>query len=97
MESRVLLMMLLCCSAEADTYHRGYMRHDGTYVQPHYQSAPNHSRLDNYSTQGNVNPYTGSSGTVSPMPSPIAPHPLPSIQPIQPLAPLAPLPQYPRY
>ena len=31
----------------------------GTYVQPHYQTNPNNSQLDNYSTRGNLNPYTG--------------------------------------
>ena len=50
----------------ADTYVRGYTRSDGTYVAPHYRSAPNSTRLDNYSTQGNVNPYTGQAGTVNP-------------------------------
>jgi len=33
------------------------------YVQPHYQSSPNGTVNDNYSTQGNVNPYTGAYGT----------------------------------
>lgn len=42
---------------------RGYYRKDGTYVQPHYRSAPNHTKLDNWSTKGNVNPYTGKLGT----------------------------------
>jgi hypothetical protein len=40
----------------------GYMRKDGTYVAPHYRSAPNGSTLDNYSTRGNYNPYTGQAG-----------------------------------
>jgi len=34
---------------------RGYTRRDGTYVQPHVRSAPNSTRLDNFSTKGNVN------------------------------------------
>lgn len=45
---------------------RGYTRKDGTYVQPHYRSSPNSSRLDNWSTRGNVNPYTGQAGTQNP-------------------------------
>jgi len=49
-----------------DTYVNGYFRANGTYVQPHYRSAPNRSRLDNYSTRGNLNPYTGRQGTVNP-------------------------------
>lgn len=46
-----------------DHYVQGYTRSDGTYVQPHYQTNPNATRNDNYSTQGNVNPYTGQPGT----------------------------------
>jgi len=50
----------------ADTYVRGYTRRDGTYVNGYYRSSPNSTRLDNYSTQGNYNPYTGKRGTVNP-------------------------------
>jgi hypothetical protein len=35
-------------------------------VQPHYRSSPDGSRLNNWSTRGNVNPYTGKPGTVDP-------------------------------
>ncbi len=49
-----------------DVYVRGYFRSDGTYVQPHYRSAPNNTVLDNWSTRGNVNPYTGQRGTKNP-------------------------------
>lgn len=49
-----------------DTLVKGYTRKDGTYVQPHYRSAPNNTRNDNYSTKGNENPYTGRKGTVDP-------------------------------
>lgn len=43
--------------------------HDGvkdTYVQPYHKTEPNTSRYDNYSTQGNTNPWTGKEGTVNP-------------------------------
>jgi len=53
-------------TAYADHFVNGYNRANGTYVQPHYQTDPNGSRFDNYSTQGNVNPYTGQAGTVNP-------------------------------
>ena len=49
-----------------DTYVRGYTRKDGTYVQPHFRSAPDGNRFNNWSTQGNVNPYTGKEGTRDP-------------------------------
>lgn len=42
---------------------QGYTNNNGTYVQPHYQSNPNATRQDNWSTRGNVNPYTGQPGT----------------------------------
>lgn len=41
---------------------RGYSRSDGTYVAPHYRTNPNSSTSDNYSSQGNTNPYTGQRG-----------------------------------
>lgn len=44
----------------------GYTNNRGTYVQPHQQTNPNGTQYDNYGTRGNVNPYTGSTGTRSP-------------------------------
>jgi len=42
---------------------RGYTKKNGTYVAPHYRSNPNSTKLDNWSTKGNINPYTGKAGT----------------------------------
>ena len=63
-----IVLMAASASAGAQTAHavRGYTRADGTYVAPHYQSNPDATKLNNYSTQGNVNPYTGQPGTVDP-------------------------------
>jgi len=61
--------------AAAQVHVDGYSRRDGTYVQPHYRSAPNGSLSDNYGTQGNINSYTGQLGTRSPY------EPLPTYQP----------------
>lgn len=47
-------------------YVSGYHRADGTYVPAHYRTAPNHTAWDNFSTIGNVNPYTMETGTVVP-------------------------------
>jgi hypothetical protein len=47
----------------ADEYVNGYYRDDGTYVRGYYKSSPNSTNYDNYSTYGNTNPYTGSTGT----------------------------------
>lgn len=44
----------------------GHVTKSGTYVQPHHATNPNGTKLDNWSTQGNVNPYTGQTGTKSP-------------------------------
>jgi opacity protein-like surface antigen len=66
-------------AAAADHYVRGYTKSDGTYVQPHYQTNPNATRADNYSTQGNVNPYTGQPGT-----KPLYPPPPPPKAPVSP-------------
>jgi hypothetical protein len=45
------------------TFVHGYTRSNGTYVAPHYRSAPNSTKTDNWSTKGNINPYTGQAGT----------------------------------
>jgi hypothetical protein len=58
--------MLISAISLADVHVRGHYRSNGTYVQPHYRSSPNGTTLDNYSTKGNVNPYTGKEGTVNP-------------------------------
>lgn len=50
-------------TALADKYVKGYTRSDGTYVAPHYRSDANSNRSDNYSSQGNTNPYTGERGS----------------------------------
>lgn len=66
MKKVLLAVLLLSGIAQADVYVDGYYRSNGTYVSPHYRSSPNSTVYDNYSTQGNVNPYTGAYGTKSP-------------------------------
>jgi hypothetical protein len=58
--------MIVPTIASAQVHVRGYTRSDGTYVAPHYRSSPNSTTSDNYSTRGNVNPYTGEAGTRDP-------------------------------
>lgn len=41
----------------------GYIKKDGTYVAPHFRSSSNGTVTDNYSFQGNSNPYNGSAGS----------------------------------
>lgn len=40
----------------------GYYRSNGTYVSPYYRTSPDRSFSNNWSTKGNVNPYTGTPG-----------------------------------
>ena len=42
---------------------RGHVTKSGTYVAPSRATNPNGTKVDNYSTRGNVNPYTGKAGT----------------------------------
>lgn len=59
-----LLTVLLIFSSVvyAGDYVRGYMRKDGTYVQPHYRSNPDSTPMNNYDFKGNANPFTGQKG-----------------------------------
>jgi len=48
--------------AEAYARVRGYYKSSGIYVQPHYRSNTNSYKWDNYSSQGNTNPWNGKKG-----------------------------------
>jgi len=68
---------------------RGYYKKNGTYVQPHYRSSPDGNFWNNWSTTGNVNPYTGQPGTKTTPPTgggdhgTVPPHPIGSVSPPQ--------------
>jgi len=64
----VLLTGVLPFQAEAQSNHRvrGYVTRGGVYVQPHRATNPDRSRLNNYSSRGNYNPYTGRAGSKNP-------------------------------
>lgn len=49
--------------AQTSTYVNGYYRSSGTYVSGYYRTTPDYTRDNNYSTIGNINPYTGEYGT----------------------------------
>lgn len=79
------LLFMAGASLAQDVHVRGYFRSDGTYVAPHWRSAPNSTTRDNWSTKGNVNPYTGKPGTRNPQPPSLLggygnPYPPPSYQ-----------------
>ena len=52
-------------AASSHSVH-GHFKKDGTFVQPHRQTDPNQSKLDNWGSKGNVNPYSGKAGSVDP-------------------------------
>jgi len=54
-------------SSSGSHYVAPHVTKNGTYVQGHYQTNPNSTKSDNWSTKGNVNPYTGETGKASPV------------------------------
>jgi len=44
-------------------YVSSHVTKRGTYVPAHVRTAPDHSRANNWTTKGNVNPSTGKAGT----------------------------------
>lgn len=44
-------------------YTAPHVTKNGTFVQGHMATNPNSTRNDNFSTRGNINPYTGQAGT----------------------------------
>jgi len=53
-------------SAQGSSQRRGYVTRNGVYVPPSHQTKPDGTKANNWSTRGNVNPYTGRHGTVDP-------------------------------
>lgn len=62
----VLLGSFLISAAANAEYVNGYTRDNGTYVNGYQRSDRNETTSDNYSTRGNVNPYTGQRGYTQP-------------------------------
>lgn len=64
-----LLLSVIAMNAQSNprsTTTRGYVKKNGTYVEPSHRTSPNRTQRDNYSSKGNVNPYTGKTGTKKP-------------------------------
>ena len=72
--SLALLFVFLFCAtfpivlpdtahARSDQQVRGYVKQNGTYVQPYRRTHKDSTYNNNYSTRGNVNPYHGKAGT----------------------------------
>lgn len=63
----ILAMALTAGHVMAQSHTKsGYVKKDGTYVAPSVATNPDNSKLNNYSSKGNTNPYTGKEGTVDP-------------------------------
>lgn len=79
---RYLIALAALLSAQAfaqSNYVRPHVRSDGTYVQGHIRTNPDSSRFNNYSTQGNYNPYTGQTGTRDPYAQPLPTYEMPAM------------------
>lgn len=59
----IVLLLLAGTALAQDQSVGGYYRRDGTYVAPYHRTTPNQYRYDNYSSQGNFNPWTGQPGS----------------------------------
>lgn len=72
MSKKIIIALLIAStlfisSVSAYVRTRSYVRRStGKYVMPHYKTSPNKTKMDNWSTKGNVNPYTGHKGHKNP-------------------------------
>jgi len=62
----VVLLAAPCEAARAQKVKGYYKKSTGTYVMPSYRTKANSTKLDNYSTRGNTNPYSGKKGYKDP-------------------------------
>jgi hypothetical protein len=62
----IFILTFFTITVFASVSVHGYTKGNGTYVTPHHRSDPNSTRLDNWSTKGNINPYTGKAGDKNP-------------------------------
>lgn len=62
-----MALALIANAAEAGSHRiKSYVTKNGTYVAPTRATNPNRTRVDNYSSRPNVNPYSGRVGTKDP-------------------------------
>lgn len=61
--SLISLTLISAPKAFAIKYVRGYYKPSTyKYVAPHYRTNSNSYKYDNYSSKGNINPFTGKKG-----------------------------------
>ena len=59
---KLLLFLTPIITYSQDVWVEGYYKNNGNYVEGHYRTSPNNTNSDNYSTEGNTNPYTDEEG-----------------------------------
>lgn len=69
MKLAIMSFILIAGSLAHADYTNGYTRANGTYVQGYNHTHADGNPYNNYSTKGNVNPYTGQPGTHQPQPN----------------------------
>ena len=57
------VLLFLSSPVMAGKAVKGYFKPNGTVVAPHYRTKADNSRANNWTSQGNSNPYTGKRGT----------------------------------
>ena len=50
-------------SSYSSSFVSGYTKRDGSYTSGHFRSTKDTSSSNNWTTKGNINPFTGSAGT----------------------------------
>ena len=63
MKKLLLVLIASTLAFGSDVIVRGHITKMGTYVAPSHRTSPDHTQRNNYSSKGNVNPYTGKKGT----------------------------------
>jgi uncharacterized protein YxeA len=59
----VIILSIITVTCFGATLVKGhYNKKTGKYINTYYKTRSDHSRLNNYSTKGNVNPFTGKKG-----------------------------------
>jgi hypothetical protein len=74
-----LLVVLMFGLLNADEWVSGHYRSNGTWVDGYWRTTSDNSLWNNYSTQGNVNPYTNEKGYESPYKLPSYNYELPKL------------------
>lgn len=64
----IIFSLISISSVDAKTIkvNSYYKPSTGKYINSYYKTSPNKTKLDNYSTKYNYNPYTGKKGYVNP-------------------------------